>query len=98
MILKTDMAQKGKIFTLQKNVHSPVAHNILNLISSRKTETFILVPTLRFSIVYVSWLGRPNDQVSENTDKNENKGIYQILLLQRRGFMQQFKMLFWALR
>jgi len=54
LILKTDMAQKGKIFTLQKNVHSPVAHNILNLISSRKTETFILVPTLRFSIVYVS--------------------------------------------
>lgn len=83
------MAQLGKIFTPQTNsIHSPVAHNTLSLISS--VEMDILVPTLRF----YTQVRQPNDQCSKSRDKNGNTGIYQTLLLQRRGLMQQFKMLF----
>lgn len=73
------------------SIRFPVAHNTLGLTSS--VEMDILAPTLRF----YTQVHQPNDQGSKSTDRNGNTGIYQILLLQR-GLMQQFKMLFWALR
>lgn len=72
-------------------IRFPVAHNTLGLTSSAEMD--ILAPTLRF----YTQVHQPNDQGSKSTDRNGNTGIYQILLLQR-GLMQQFKMLFWALR